>query len=541
MGAYFQIFDSETCYSIADAWLAVSERGTKEGIFSIINYDPTDKVYEVSGLPVGDYDLLVQQDGYEDALLEFSITSPGVSAQNTGNVYVINPSLSAIPIVMQAIPIITEVFIYYQDTVDPSLAYPLNTHRVDIKAILRVQLGLFINRLYSNIDLKAGGMGAHPTWWNAGSRGDLSTDPVHHRDAAGQPYRNAFTDTPFLNQQVYRWPNDWPTPTFSWQELLHRGSDEIGANTSIRNYIYERNNYAQLSNWGGQVQLAAGSRRFRVQVTLNARTFFSPDEERSTRISVRDSSIPAGCTPRVTEYLTWMTAFLEIPYEWGGCWFGGRTGNRVGNHTPYEGYGTDCGGLISCGAKFAGFNWTTGSLHNGWRHSTVKLNNVSSGIIRADIEQIRPGDILNRSTGNHRHVVVVHRVIDTSNPNDIRINIIDAKGTNQNKVRIWTNRGLQTDFLNNNFTLRRIVLSITSISRNSGTVAGGVQITINGTRFQRATTVQFGANAAAGLTFVNSSIIRVNSPAGAAGAVDVTVTNPDGETFTLRNGFTYVP
>jgi cell wall-associated NlpC family hydrolase len=532
MEAYFQIIDSETFRSIPYASLTVSERGTSVGLSYVsINYDAVSEVYTVSGLSlwVCDYNLIVQKDGYEDALQEFSISPQNVSAQNSGNVYVINPSLSIIPIVMQAIPLIEEAFIYYQDTVDPSLAYPLDTHRVDIKAILRVQVGLFINRLYSDTAINPGATPSRP-WWIAGSRGPLNPDPAN-------PI-NAFTSTPYLNGQVYAWPNDWPAPTFSWEELLHRGSDAPAHPPYNRDYIYQRNNYSRVTNWGGQVQLNAGSRRFRVEVTLNGNTFSSTDEEQSTRISVRDSTTPDGCNTRVTQYLRWLTAFLEIPYEWGGSWFGGMTGNGVGGGGCYEGYGIDCSGFVSCGARFAGYTWTGGRAgceHGTWRHVTATLNNVLDQI---NNDNLQPGDILN-SPGHH--VVTVIQVIDTSNPLNIRINVIESKGTPINKVRIWTNRSLQNDFLNNHYTLRRIGLSITSIAPNSGPAACVTTIVIDGTRFLNTTTVQFGANAGTGFTFVSSTRIRINSPAGAAGAVDLTVTNPDGESFTLRGGFTYVP
>jgi len=51
--------------------------------------------------------------------------------------------------------------------------------------------------------------------------------------------------------------------------------------------------------------------------------------------------------------------------------------------------------------------------------------------------------------------------------------------------------------------------------------------------------VSFGGTVVFG-TVVNSSTIIVNAPAGAAGSADVTVTNCDGQSATLTNGYTYV-
>ena len=48
-----------------------------------------------------------------------------------------------------------------------------------------------------------------------------------------------------------------------------------------------------------------------------------------------------------------------------------------------------------------------------------------------------------------------------------------------------------------------------------------------------------GGTVATGVTFVDSTSITCNTPAGTAGAQDVVVTNPDTQTSTLTGGFTY--
>lgn len=52
-------------------------------------------------------------------------------------------------------------------------------------------------------------------------------------------------------------------------------------------------------------------------------------------------------------------------------------------------------------------------------------------------------------------------------------------------------------------------------------------------------TLTIGGTAATNITLVNSSTITATAPAHAAGAVDVVVTNGDGQTATLANGYTY--
>ena len=65
-------------------------------------------------------------------------------------------------------------------------------------------------------------------------------------------------------------------------------------------------------------------------------------------------------------------------------------------------------------------------------------------------------------------------------------------------------------------------------------------MTIGGSNFANGVVVTFGGTAAAGVTVVSSSLLTATTPAHAAGAVAVVVTNPDSGTSTLPNGFTYV-
>jgi|GEM_PF-4688981 hypothetical protein len=77
--------------------------------------------------------------------------------------------------------------------------------------------------------------------------------------------------------------------------------------------------------------------------------------------------------------------------------------------------------------------------------------------------------------------------------------------------------------------------TITSFTPTSG--ASGATITITGTNFSTATAVNFGGDAAASFTIVNSTTITAIVDAGASGSV--AVTNNDG--FATLAGFTYIP
>ena len=83
-------------------------------------------------------------------------------------------------------------------------------------------------------------------------------------------------------------------------------------------------------------------------------------------------------------------------------------------------------------------------------------------------------------------------------------------------------------------------VTVTSISPSSGPTAGGTSITISGTGFVSGATVTNGGTAATNVVFGSATSLTATTPALSAGAKDVVVTNPDTQTGTLINGFTYV-
>jgi hypothetical protein len=105
---------------------------------------------------------------------------------------------------------------------------------------------------------------------------------------------------------------------------------------------------------------------------------------------------------------------------------------------------------------------------------------------------------------------------------------------------VVTNPDTQTGTLTNGYTYTSTAPGVTSISPTSGTTAGGTPVTITGTNFVSGATVTFGGTAATGVTVGSSTSITATTPAHAAGAVNVVVTNPDTQTGTLNNGYTYV-
>ncbi len=82
---------------------------------------------------------------------------------------------------------------------------------------------------------------------------------------------------------------------------------------------------------------------------------------------------------------------------------------------------------------------------------------------------------------------------------------------------------------------------INSVSPSSGTTRGGNVVTISGDRFQAGAKVFFGTTPASSVAFANPQQLLALTDAHTAANVDVIVTNPDGGTARLVNGFRYDP
>jgi len=84
--------------------------------------------------------------------------------------------------------------------------------------------------------------------------------------------------------------------------------------------------------------------------------------------------------------------------------------------------------------------------------------------------------------------------------------------------------------------------SVTSVSANIGPATGGTNVTITGSNFLATpTSITFGGAAATNIVFNSATSVSCTTPAHAAGTVNVVVTNPDGQTGTGTNVFTFNP
>jgi hypothetical protein len=106
---------------------------------------------------------------------------------------------------------------------------------------------------------------------------------------------------------------------------------------------------------------------------------------------------------------------------------------------------------------------------------------------------------------------------------------------------VVTNPDTQSGTLSNGYTYIAPPPTVTNVTPSSGPTGGGTAVTITGTNFVSGATVTFDGTAATGVTVVNATTITVTTPAHAPGPVDVTVTNPDTQSGTFIDGYTYIP
>ncbi|MBI1884645.1 MAG: carboxypeptidase regulatory-like domain-containing protein, partial [Chlamydiae bacterium] len=89
------------------------------------------------------------------------------------------------------------------------------------------------------------------------------------------------------------------------------------------------------------------------------------------------------------------------------------------------------------------------------------------------------------------------------------------------------------------FALSETPPSLTGVSPNSGSQLGGTALTLSGSGFRSGATVKVGNASATNVVVSSLSTLTCDAPSHEIGAVDVTVTNPDGGSDTLTNIYTY--
>jgi hypothetical protein len=105
---------------------------------------------------------------------------------------------------------------------------------------------------------------------------------------------------------------------------------------------------------------------------------------------------------------------------------------------------------------------------------------------------------------------------------------------------VVTNTDGQSGTLTGGYTYTSPAPTVASISPPSGSTNGGTAVTITGTGFQSGATVSIGGSAATGVNVASSTSITATTASHSAGSSDVVVTNTDGQSGTLSNGYAYL-
>jgi len=88
-------------------------------------------------------------------------------------------------------------------------------------------------------------------------------------------------------------------------------------------------------------------------------------------------------------------------------------------------------------------------------------------------------------------------------------------------------------------------LTVTALSVSVGSTAGGTPMKITGTGLERGASVTFGSATVTSRSYdprdVPGTSLVIDTPAHAAGLVDMIITNPNRQTFRFNQGYEYVP
>ncbi len=114
------------------------------------------------------------------------------------------------------------------------------------------------------------------------------------------------------------------------------------------------------------------------------------------------------------------------------------------------------------------------------------------------------------------------------------------EGSGTVDVTVVTPSGTSSTSGSDQFTYTAAAPTVTAVSPNSGTTAGGNTVTISGSNFTGATAVSFGTLPATAFRVNSDSSITAVAPIAVAGTVDVTVTTPAGTSATgTADRYTY--
>ena len=129
--------------------------------------------------------------------------------------------------------------------------------------------------------------------------------------------------------------------------------------------------------------------------------------------------------------------------------------------------------------------------------------------------------------------------VTSINPPDEIICITPAGNAGTVDVTV-TNPDDQAGTLTDGFTYLDDPPSVAGIDPDSGPESVPTAVTITGDGFQSGLSVNLGGSNCQNIVVVDSGTIDCDVPPGTAGTVDITVTNPDGQSDTLPDAFTWI-
>ncbi|RME04395.1 MAG: hypothetical protein D6805_03195 [Planctomycetota bacterium] len=125
--------------------------------------------------------------------------------------------------------------------------------------------------------------------------------------------------------------------------------------------------------------------------------------------------------------------------------------------------------------------------------------------------------------------------------NSSTLQVQTPPGTLGQKVRVMViNPDGQFTALADAFTYVPDPPAVDSYSPNEGATAGGTTVTIKGSNFQSGITVTFGGQNATIVSATSTQIVCTAPPNANPGFVDIVLTNPNGRSATITNGFNYL-
>jgi len=202
---------------------------------------------------------------------------------------------------------------------------------------------------------------------------------------------------------------------------------------------------------------------------------------------------------------------------------------------------TSSGGVVGCGGpsgggsnSWLGESYSTITGGTAWLRCYATLNAFGSSLTQSFLTH-ELGHTL--GLGHSDQNVSVHDVCRGDESTAIMTAVSTGRTTlgtdDQDAVRWLYGDG------GNHCTGPAPAPSVTGVTPSFGAIAGDTLVTITGANFQSGATVSFGGTAATNVTFVGSTSLTARTPAHAAGLVSVVVTNPDAQTGTLANAYTF--